>query len=196
MSQQYPPPPYDGRPQSHRQYSQQPVYLQQGPPYMVQTPVSPPGRLSTSIKVMLGISAFALLLAVALIAFALVSSGKLGGLAQTVPDGYLSSNQDGLVWVTWTEKDGSLTGQWNSDTVQDGKANYLTYPVTGTHNNNQIALTIQAGIVNIPAAGTLANTILTLQASFGGQAKSVTLHGASISDYNAALKLFQLHHPS
>ncbi|SRR6266487_1087569 len=111
--------------------------------------------------------------------------------------GYLSTDQGDVIWTNWTEDtSGNFTGQWIAATMQNGKPAYLTYPTKGTHNQTGISMTIQAGLLAIPTTGTLENTILSLHMFADGTTKSLTLHGATMDEYNAALKTFKDKHPS
>jgi hypothetical protein len=112
-------------------------------------------------------------------------------------DGYLSQDSTGVYWVQWTELNGQLTGNYNAYTLDDSTNQYasITFPITGTHSGRQININIEAGLIKLPASGTIDSKTLTLAVQSNGQIKTRSFTGTTMSAYQQALSAFSKKHP-
>lgn len=113
------------------------------------------------------------------------------------PDGYLQTDDTGVVWVHWIEANSQLSGTWSTAQLESGQIAYHDFGLTGIHNEQTGAISITITVLGISTvmSGTLKGGVLNLDLQQDGQTKHKTLNAASNADYQKALNAFKAQHP-
>lgn len=110
------------------------------------------------------------------------------------PAGWLYSDASGVLFLSWTDANGALQGSAQYWDPPDHKTFSTTnttgsLSLTGVHNGDSVSLTVNAGLgITTTWNGSMNNDELTLQITQSdGKLQPLTLHHASVDDYNVAV---------
>lgn len=106
------------------------------------------------------------------------------------PRGYMDAEQSSILFLQWTEKSGQMSGQLQDVYISSSNALQTQHDneaFTGTHDGSNVSISTSIFGFTKTYTGSLNGDTLTLVVpSQSGTLNTLTLHSASVDDYNKA----------
>lgn len=111
-------------------------------------------------------------------------------VSSDAPKGYMDSEPSSVLFVQWTEKNGQMSGQLQDVYVSSNNSLQTQHDneaFTGTHDGSNISISTSIfGFIKTYTGSFNGDTLTLVVPSQDGTLHTLTLHSASVDDYNKA----------